>query len=163
MITGFKLKKKLLKLINKESKKGSNGYICIKCNSLNDTDIIEALDSAALCGCRIYLIVRGACTWIPDSYPNVTIKSIIWDKLEHSRIYVFGLINPIVYIGSLDPVTSKFENRIETLVKIKDPDILIRVLEYVNKYIINYKNSWIMKDNGKYIRSKKDDRRQLDV
>lgn len=150
LVTRFNLKKKLLKMIESESIKGSNGYICIKCNTMDDPDIINALDDAATNGCKILLLIRGACTWVPDIYSDVIIKSIIWDKLEHSRIYVFGNTNPLIYIGSLDPVSNKLNNRIETLVKIKDIDILIKIIEYLNKYITNTTNCWVMNKSGNY-------------
>jgi polyphosphate kinase len=151
LITKLNAKYELLNLINRESDLGINGYIAIKCNALDDDDINNALNNAAINKCNINLIIRGICTWIPDQIGyNVKIQSIIWDKLEHSRVYCFGKINPQIYIGSLDLTTDKIENRIEVLVKIIDPDIIEKLCEYMNQYIINTENSWELLRSGEY-------------
>ena len=139
----------LTKLIDEQSKLGKEGYICFKCNSLSDNDIIEHLNNAALNGCSIDLIVRGICTWVPRCN-NVTIRSIVWNKLEHSRVYSFNRKNPIIYIGSLDLVTNKINKRIETLVRVKDPRITIQLCKYLNRYLTDNNNSWIMQKDGSY-------------
>jgi hypothetical protein len=139
----------LTKMIDKQAKLGINGYICFKCNSLSDINIIKHLNRAALSGCRIDLIVRGICTWIPKC-GNVAIRSIVWDKLEHSRVYSFGNANPTIYIGSLDLVTRKIEQRIETLIRINDPSIQLKLCKYLNRYLTDNRNSWIMDKNGNY-------------
>ena len=140
----------LTKLIKEQSHPG--GMIIIKCNSLADDRIIEQLSYAARNGCRIILIVRGICTWCPSDFigKNVTIKSIIWDKLEHSRVFAFGTNNPNIYIGSLDLVKSKIDKRIETMVRITSPEIADRVIQYLNRYINTKEGSWLMDRYGKY-------------
>lgn len=153
LVTRYNCRETLIDLIRKESVKGSKGYIAMKCNSLDDPEIIEELDKASQNGCKIVGIIRGVCTWIPDTLGgNVKIKSIVWDKLEHSRIYCFGRLNPTIYIGSLDPIKNKIDKRIETLVKIKDPDITMRLCKYLNKYIVNTRDSWLLTDCGMYIK-----------
>lgn len=153
LVTRYNARRELVNLIKGESIKGSNGYIAMKCNALNDPEINSALDIAARSGCKIDLIIRGVCTWIPPYLEhNVMIKSIVWDKLEHSRIYCFGSVNPTIYLGSLDLVTSKLDKRIETLVRIDDAYILEEVCNYLNRYIINKKNSWRMTGGGTYIK-----------
>lgn len=153
LVTPYNLRNEIIKLIDKEGAKGENGYISFKCNSLDDPEISEHLKAAASNGCRMDLVVRGVCTFVPEEIGNtVRIKSIIWDKLEHSRVYCFGNVNPIMYMGSLDLVTKKIDQRIETLVKIKDPDVIIRIIDYLNKYITNTTNSWLMTSTGMYIK-----------
>ena len=153
LVTPYNLRNEIIKLIDKEGAKGANGYISFKCNSLDDPEISEHLKAAASNGCRMDLVVRGVCTFVPEEIGStVRIKSIIWDKLEHSRVYCFGNVNPIMYMGSLDLVTKKIDQRIETLVKIKDPDVIIRIIDYLNKYITNTTNSWLMTSTGMYIK-----------
>lgn len=153
LVTPYNLRNEIIKLIDKEGAKRVNGYISFKCNSLDDPEISEHLKEAASNGCRMDLVVRGVCTFIPEEIGStVRIKSIIWDKLEHSRVYCFGNVNPIMYMGSLDLVTKKIDQRIETLVKIKDPDVIIRIIDYLNKYITNTTNSWLMTSTGMYIK-----------
>lgn len=151
LVTRYNLKNKLIKLIRRETKLKNKGYIGIKCNSFEDEELFEALDKARKAGCRIDLIVRGICTWIPDfNDGNVTIKSIIWDKLEHSRIFWFGKNIQNVYIGSLDPVKRKINNRIELLVEVINPELKLQVMKNFNSYFNDYKYSWYMTNNGEY-------------
>lgn len=154
LVTQFNCRDVLESLILEEGKKREDGYICFKCNAMDDKRIQEKLDFAAASGCKIDLIVRGVCTWIPKELNrNVTIRSFIWDKLEHSRVYSFGKNNPVVYMGSLDLVTKKIEQRIETLVKIKDPEISIKLCSYLNRYITNRdRNAWKMREDGEYVK-----------
>jgi polyphosphate kinase len=145
LVSKFNMRQQLEKLIMEQAELGPDGFINIKCNSLNDERFILLLEGAASKGCIIKLIVRGMCTWVPEKYlnKNVTITSVVWDKLEHSRVYCFGIINPTIYIGSADLVTSKLDNRIETLVRIKSADILGEMCNYLKRYIIN-ENAWTM-------------------
>lgn len=152
LVTRYNARSELLRLIDEEADKGIDGFISIKCNSLDDYEIISHLDLAAKMGCTIDLIIRGVCTWIPEQLGvNVTIKSVIWDKLEHSRVYCFNRYNPSIYIGSLDLSTKKIEKRIETMVKINDPEIMIKICRYLNRYI-NNGDGWLLTSTGEYVK-----------
>lgn len=156
LVTRYNAKEELLWLIELQGAREAGGYITIKCNGLDDPEIIQKLEWAAHKGCYIDLLVRGVCTWIPDEdLSNVRIKSIIWDKLEHSRVYCFGHTNPTIYIGSLDPISTKLNKRIETLVKIEDPDIMLQICQYLNKYITNTQG-WIQDSSGVYYKENKE-------
>lgn len=148
LVTQFNAKQEILNLINKESLKGKSGLICMKCNAIDDIDIITALNKAADNGCNIRLVVRGVCRWVPQQ-PNVEIVSYVWEKLEHSRVYIFGKYNPTIYIGSLDLLNKKIKNRIETLVKIKDNDIKNYLINYMEDYIYG-EQPWVLNKDGKY-------------
>lgn len=152
LVTQYNAREELYRLIEEEGNKGKNGYICIKCNALSDDEMIECLDDAASKGCLIILIIRGVCTWVP-SYDNVMVKSVIWNKLEHSRVYTFGRENPSMYIGSLDLVTSKLDKRIETMAKVNNIDSMMELCVYLNRYITSSKGEWIMNDKGNYIKT----------
>lgn len=153
LVTRYNFLDRFISMIRREGAKGPDGLIVIKCNALDDDEIIHELQEAADNGCKIIAIIRGVCTWIPSAlHKNVFIKSIIWDKLEHSRVYSFGNINPSIYMGSLDLVTNKIHRRIETLVKVTDPDIVIELCDYLNRYITSTKGSWIMMQDGSYVR-----------
>ena len=155
LVTRYNAREELYRLIMEEANKEKKGFICIKCNALDDKEIIKHLHYASIRGCRIRLIIRGVCTWIPDENTDVIIKSIIWDKLEHSRVYSFGYKNPTVYIGSLDLVTNKLDNRIETMAKVMDPDVLVDVSMYLNRYITSTNHSWRLLQDGSYIKEGK--------
>ena len=90
------LKDKFLYLINREKKNaeaGREGHIIAKVNSLCDKDIIEALYEAGAAGVKIELIIRGICclkTGLPGIGRNITVRSIVGNFLEHSRIFYFA-------------------------------------------------------------------------
>lgn len=151
LVTKYNARNELTKLIDSEGSKGKDGCIIMKCNALDDDDIIYHLNEAANNKCIIILIIRGVCTWIPES-DTVMIKSIVWDKLEHSRVYSFGKINPTIYLGSLDLVTKKIDKRIETLVKVDNPDIMNSLCGYINRYVTSNQGSWIQTSSGMYIK-----------
>ena len=155
LVSRFNLRKTLYKLIDREAMKGHRGYIVIKCNALDDEEMINHLNMAALAGCRTYLIIRGVCTWIPKQLgDNVIIKSIVWDKLEHSRVYSFGARDPVFYIGSLDLITRKLDNRVEVLSRIKNPSIYLDIMQYLNDYIAHRNGSWLLLQTGNYVKEK---------
>lgn len=152
LITQYNFKKVIKKLIADEAKLGEFGYIAIKCNGFDDKSLFKKLNKAAKKKCKIQLIVRGLMTWIPAN-DNISVKSIIWDKLEHSRIYVFGKKYPTVFIGSLDPIKRKIKKRIEVLVQIKDPKVISAIMNYMENQLMNTSNSWFLTNDGRYIKN----------
>lgn len=151
LVTQCNFRSEFDKLLDREILKGPKGYICMKCNSFDDEWISGKLDEAGRNKCQVDLIVRGICTWIP-LYENQFVRSIVGEVLEHSRIYCFGRVDPVVYIGSLDLVEKKIENRIETLVRIKDKAVKAFICKYMNSQIFNKQDSWMMNQDGKYLK-----------
>ena len=152
LVTQFNCREVLYELIDQEIEKGSNGYLSFKCNALDDEEINKRLSKAARAGCKMDFVIRGVCTWIPPELgENVTIRSFVWDKLEHSRVYSFGRSNPSIYLGSLDLVTKKIDERIETLVRVMDPELVIQVSAYLNRYLTN-PDGWYLMPDGSYRR-----------
>ncbi len=126
------LQNKVLDLIEEETKKGENGYIGVKLNSLTDKKIIDAFISASKAGVKIDLIVRGICCLIPQvegETDNIHVISIVGRFLEHSRIYIFGKHNPKMYISSADFMTRNTLRRVEVAVPIYDNDIRDEILD----------------------------------
>ena len=128
------LQNKILDMIDDEIKhvrKGDEGYIGIKINSLTDKDIIEKLVDASKAGVRIEMIVRGICCLIPGIKgftDNITVISIVGRFLEHSRIYRFGTKErEKVYIGSADYMTRNTLRRVEVATPIYDDEIRERI------------------------------------
>ncbi len=128
------LQNKILDMIDDEIKhvrKGDEGYIGIKINSLTDKDIIEKLVEASKAGVKIEMIVRGICCLIPGIKgvtDNITVISIVGRFLEHSRIYRFGTKErEKVYIGSADYMTRNTLRRVEVATPIYDDEIRERI------------------------------------
>ena len=112
------LRKKFMKLIEREmkhAKEGRTAKIIAKMNSLCDAGIIEALYKAAAAGVKIELIVRGICclrVGIPGVSENITVRSIVGNFLEHSRIfYFYNDGEEEIYMGSADWMPRNLDRR----------------------------------------------------
>src|SRR5690606_6545370 len=98
------------------AKQGLPSGIVIKINSLQDIDTIMAMYAASRAGVPIKLIVRGICCIRPGRTglsENITVRSIVGEYLEHSRIFYFhNNGNPLVYSGSADMMVRSFDRRL---------------------------------------------------
>lgn len=127
LVAPVNLKRSLLSLIDEERKKGSQGKILLKLNSVTDLDLMERLRDASNAGVQITMIVRGICCilpGIPGETENLKIISIVGRYLEHSRIYCFGSgRSEKIYIASADFMTRNTERRVEVACPIYDPQV----------------------------------------
>ena len=118
------LQNKLLDMIDGEMRKGSEGYIRLKLNSLTDKTLMNKLVEASQAGVRIDMVVRGICCLrggVPGMTENIHIVSIVGRFLEHSRIYIFGDGDTArYYISSADWMTRNTLRRVEVACPILD-------------------------------------------
>ncbi len=128
------MKEKLLSLIESEvrrAQRGERAEIRAKMNSLNDADIMAALERASAAGVNISLNIRGICCWAPSTEKgkaHTRIISIVGRYLEHARIFSFNNGgNPLVYIASADWMGRNLERRVELMVPIENPSLAKRV------------------------------------
>ena len=128
LVAPYRLKTRMIELIDKEASFGERGRITMKMNSISDPDVIEALYRASQSGVQVNLIVRGICclrAGVTDLSDNIVVRSILGRQLEHSRIYRFehGLDNdePLHLIGSADMMERNLKGRVETLVPLTHP------------------------------------------
>lgn len=132
------MKKEILRLIDREAKKGSEGRIFIKVNSLSDEDIIEALMDASCSECKIRMIVRGICCLLPGieyCTENIEIVNVVGRFLEHSRVYIFGQgDDEVLYISSADLMTRNMNKRVELACPILNKKLCrrIKAVMYLN-------------------------------
>jgi polyphosphate kinase len=135
------LRPRLQALIEREMSFGEDGRITIKCNSIADQGMMEALYRASAAGVKIDLIVRGiTCirAGVPGLSDNITARSVLGRYLEHSRIFRFGHggvdSEPHYLIGSADIMPRNLDRRVEVLVPIEHPrhiEWLDSVLEFL--------------------------------
>ncbi len=151
----------LIGLVHQEAenaKKGLNSGIVIKINSLEDRLLIDELYAASQAGVKIHLIVRGICCLRPrrkDLSENITVRSIVGDFLEHSRIFYFqNEGSPKIYAGSADAMVRSFDRRIESLFEIVDKPLRAQVMTILDYNLRDNINSYLMQENGSYLKIK---------
>lgn len=153
------LRNGLVQLIEKEAenaKKGLPSGIVIKINSLEDRDSIEALYKASEAGVPIQLIVRGICCLRPGRKglsENITVRSLVGNFLEHTRIYYFhNNGNPKVYGGSADMMVRSFDRRVESLFLIVDQTVRSQAINILAYNLRDSANSYKMLESGEYVK-----------
>lgn len=150
------IKPALMEMIDGEISKGSDGYICMKINSVTDRDIIDKLAEASKAGVDIQLIVRGICcirAGIAGETENVTVTSIVGRYLEHARIYCFGKGNDAkLYISSADLMTRNLSRRVEIAGPVHDEDIRQQLIYILNVQLRDRAKASLMQPDGSYIR-----------
>lgn len=157
LIAPKELKPKVLEKIQEETKKGAQGYLFFKLNSLTDKDIIRALRDASCAGVRVEMMVRGICCLvpgIPGETENIEVRSIVGRYLEHSRIYIFGKEEDCeMYIASADFMTRNTQRRVEIACPVLDSEIRRRVLEIKELQWSDDLKSMVLQPSGEYIPS----------
>lgn len=156
------LKSGLMHLVEREIKKGENGYILCKFNSLTDKDFIEKFIEASQKGVRVDLIIRGISCLLPeikDQSENIRIRSIVGRFLEHPRVYVFGREEKDMYISSADLMTRNTEKRVEIATPILDEDIKNRLLSYLEVQMKDNIGARIMNSSGQYEKIKVEEKK----
>jgi polyphosphate kinase len=133
---------------------GKSAGIRFKLNSILDEEFVEALYRASQSGVKIDLIVRGICAvraGIPGVSENIRIRSLLGRFLEHSRIFHF--INggdDEIYIGSADLMDRNLSRRVESLVRIAEPEHKASLIELLDEYLSDEIANWQMLPTGKW-------------
>ncbi len=151
------LRKKFIKLINREAKhakEGREGKIVAKMNSLCDKDIIAALYEASTAGVQIDLVVRGICclkVGIPGISENIRVRSIVGNFLEHSRIFYFHNDGaPEIFMGSADWMPRNLDRRVEILFPVEDEEIQKNVCHILEVELKDNVKAHILTQDGSY-------------
>lgn len=121
------LKPRLLELLEgeiEEVRRGGEGLVRAKLNSLQDPEMIEALYRASQAGVKISLMIRGVCCLKPGVKglsENIRVMSVVDQYLEHSRIIHFRQGGRNFYaISSADWMTRNLDKRVELMVPVED-------------------------------------------
>lgn len=139
----------LLEKIEREinhAKAGLPSGIQFKLNSLLDEEFVEALYHASKHGVKIDLLIRGICslqTGNKSHSPNITVRSVLGRFLEHSRILHFVNGGKDEYwIGSADLMHRNLDRRVESMVRIDQPDHKTLLQEILDLGLSDEISSW---------------------
>lgn len=150
------LKPSLCDLIQAEIDKGSDGYICIKANSVTERDIIDKLQEASQAGVQVEMIIRGICCIRPGvllKTEHIQVTSIVGRYLEHARIYVFGKGDQVKYfIASADLMTRNLQRRVEIACPIWDKEIQGQLQTILDTQLRDNAKASFLQPSGTYLR-----------
>lgn len=131
---------------------GQTAGIRIKCNSLVDEQVIDALYHASQAGVPVDIVVRGICSLKPGVEglsENIHVRSILGRFLEHSRVFTF-LAGGTRWIGSADMMHRNLDRRIEALVRVKDPKLTAQ-LDYIFESALHPSTRcWVLNSTGEW-------------
>ena len=137
-------------------REGRPSGIRFKCNALVDEQVIDALYRAAQVGVPIEVFVRGICALrpgVPGLSESVRVISILGRFLEHSRAYCF--VNGgerEVWIGSADMMHRNLDRRVESLVRLVDPEEIDEVNGLFDLAFDPGTSAWDLRSDGEWIR-----------
>ena len=100
------------------------------------------------------MIIRGICclkVGIPGVSENISVRSIVGNFLEHSRIFYFennGV--PEIYCGSADWMPRNLERRVEILFPIEQPELKERVMHILDGELRDTVKAHVLKGDGTY-------------
>lgn len=159
IVSPTSLKPKVLSLMDEEIKKGTNGRIIMKMNSVTDVDFIQKVSEASNAGVKVDLIVRGICCILPGvkGYTeNLRVTSIVGRYLEHPRIFLFGTgADQKIYIGSADMMTRNTEKRVEVACPVYDETIRKQLTHMLKIMLMDNVKARELKSDGKYYKKEK--------
>lgn len=116
-------------------KKGGEGRLIFKLNSVVDPHLISALYEASNSGVKIDLIVRGICCLVPGVpglSENIKVISVVGRFLEHSRIfYFYDNGKEEIYLNSADLMQRNLDRRVEVAFPVQDENIKHELIKSV--------------------------------
>ena len=151
------LKSGLMHYMDREidkAKRGEEGYILAKMNSLTDREIIDKFAEASAAGVKIELVVRGICCilpGVPQKTENIRVVSIVGRFLEHSRVYSFGRgEDRVTYISSADLMTRNTDKRVEIAAPVLDARIAEKIVAMLQTMLADNVKARKLCPDGEY-------------
>ena len=162
LVAPLTLAEDLLNLIGREAAHAAAGRparVVAKMNGLLDRKTVEALYSASCAGVQIDLIVRGMCSLRPGIKglsERITVRSIVGQFLEHSRIFHFANGGQDeVFCGSADWMSRNLYERCEVVFPIQDAGLAQRLREILALYLRDNVKARVLQPEGTYVRAVK--------
>ena len=154
LVAPASMKSTLLRLMDGEIARGSQGHIILKANAVTERALIDKLAEASQAGVRVELIIRGICCLlpgIPGKTDNITVISIVGRFLEHSRVYCFG-DGPLrqIYLSSADIMTRNQVNRVEAACPVESPELKAFLSKYLDVLLSDTRKSRRLLPSGDY-------------
>lgn len=158
IVSPVSLKSSILQMMDEEIRKGKDGRIVMKMNSVTDVDFIRKVSEASCAGVRVDLIVRGICCILPgvsEYTENVRVMSVVGRYLEHPRIFSFGTgKEQKIYIGSADMMTRNTEKRVEVACPVLDEQIRRQINHDLKVMLSDNVKARVMQKDGTYTKRK---------
>ena len=158
IVSPVSLKSSILQMMDEEIRKGKDGRIVMKMNSVTDVDFIRKVSEASRAGVRVDLIVRGICCilpGVPEYTENVRVMSVVGRYLEHPRIFSFGTgKEQKIYIGSADMMTRNTEKRVEVACLVLDEQIRRQINHDLKVMLSDNVKARVMQKDGTYTKRK---------
>jgi polyphosphate kinase len=154
LVAPMTLRRALLELISGQTH--PQGRITLKCNSLVDPEMIDALYAASQAGARVDLVVRGICCLrpgVPGLSERITVRSLVGRYLEHSRIFRFGEPGDrgaLHYLGSADLMQRNLDRRVEAVVPVQSPLLRARLDEILDVNLRDDVLAWELHGDGSW-------------
>jgi polyphosphate kinase len=134
--------------------RSGNGRVVLKMNAIDDVGMIQALYRASMAGVSVDLVVRGHSRLrpgIPGVSDNIRLNSIIGRFLEHDRIFYFGNDgDPEILVGSADWRRRNLVDRVEAVVRVRDPALRERLAHVLHLALWDNRLSWDLHPDGRY-------------
>lgn len=127
----------------------------LKANALVDEQVIDALYRASQNGVPVEIVVRGICALrpgIPGLSENVTVRSILGQFLEHSRILQFGAQDEY-WIGSADMMHRNLDRRVEVMAQVRDERLTAELDDIFASALDSRTRCWILRSDGSWVAS----------
>ena len=153
------LKDRIIDLIRREAdhaRAGESARIIAKMNAICHKDVIAELYKASCAGVKIDLIIRGICclrAGVPGVSENITVRSIVGNFLEHSRIFYFeNGGSPEVYASSADWMPRNLERRVEILFPVEDAALRDKLWNILDTELKDTEKAHVMNSKGIYVK-----------
>ncbi len=135
---------------------GRRARIQIKCNSLVDETVIDALYRASMAGVPVDVWIRGICALrpgVPGLSETIRVRSVLGRFLEHSRVFAFaGGGRAEVWIGSADMMHRNLDRRVESLVRLSSPDHIVELAQLMTTAFSDQIAAWHLGPDGAWTR-----------